>query len=254
MAGKTLVAVATYNEIENLPRLVEEILRILPEAHVLIVDDNSPDGTGHWCDRKAAQDPRVRCLHRDRKLGLGTAIVAAMRYAIDRGYRFLVTMDADFSHPPQRLPDLLAGMDPIEGPPTDVMIGSRYVRGGGIEGWGLSRRLMSRAVNLYARWALGLSLKDCSGNFRCYRIGLLARLDFRAIRSTGYSFEEEILFRLNQLGARVGEVPILFVNRRRGVSKIDFAEVVAAVWTILILAMSCSGRACPPFGCGRRPR
>ena len=236
-AGKTLVAVATYNEIENLPRLIEEIFRNLPQAQVLVVDDNSPDGTGQWCDRKAAQDPRVRCLHRERKLGLGTAIMAAIRHAIDRGYQFLVTMDADFSHPPQRLPDLLAGMDGNTRPAADVMIGSRYVRGGGIEGWGLKRRLMSRAVNLYTRWALGLSPKDCSGNFRCYRTGLLARLDLRAIRSTGYSFEEEILFRLSQLGARVQEVPILFVDRRRGVSKIDFAEAVAAVWTILALAV-----------------
>lgn len=237
MAGMTLVAIATYNEIENLPPLVQEILRTVPEAHVLVVDDNSPDGTGQWCDRKAAQDPRVRCLHRPRKLGLGTAVVAAMRYAIDHGYRLLVTMDADFSHPPQRIADLLAGMDPIHGPPRDVMIGSRYVRGGGIEGWGLKRRLMSWGVNLYTRWALGVSPKDCSGNFRCYRTGLLARLDFRAVRSHGYAFQEEILFRVEQLGARIGEAPIRFVDRRRGVSKIDLAEALAAVWTIFTLAI-----------------
>jgi dolichol-phosphate mannosyltransferase len=234
---KTLVAVATYNEIENLPRLIDEILRHLPEAQVLVVDDNSPDGTGQWCDRKAAQDPRVHCLHRERKLGLGTATVAAMRYAIQRGCQYLVTMDADFSHPPERLPALLAGMDPLAGPGVDVMIGSRYVPGGGIEGWGLKRRWMSRAVNLYARWCLGLAPKDCSGAFRCYRTAQLAKLDFGAVRSAGYSFQEEVLFRLRRLGVRFGETPIVFVNRRCGVSKIDLGEAVAALWIILTLAM-----------------
>jgi dolichol-phosphate mannosyltransferase len=234
---KTLVAIPTVNEIENLPQLVEEVLRNLPAAHVLVVDDNSPDGTGRWCDRMAAEDPRVRCLHRERKLGLGTAILAAMRHAIDGGYQFLVTMDADFSHPPERLPNLLAGMDPPEGPPADVMIGSRYIPGGGIEGWGLKRRMMSRAVNLYSRWALGLSPKDCSGNFRCYRTALLARLDFRTVRSRGYCFQEEILLRLDQIGARFGETPIVFVNRRRGASKIDSGEAITAVWRIFTLAI-----------------
>ena len=236
-APKTLVAVATYNEIENLPRLIDEILRHLPEAQVLVVDDNSPDGTGQWCDRKAAQDPRVHCLHRERKLGLGTATVAAMRYAIRRGCPYLVTMDADFSHPPERLPALLAGMDPLAGPGVDVMIGSRYVPGGGIDGWGLKRHFMSRAVNLYARWCLGLAPKDCSGAFRCYRTAQLAKLDFGAVRSVGYSFQEEVLFRLRRLGVRFGETPIVFVNRRRGVSKIDSGEAVAALWIILTLAM-----------------
>ena len=146
-------------------------------------------------------------------------------------------MDADFSHPPEWLPNLLAGMDPPQGPPADVMIGSRYIPGGRIEGWGLKRRMMSRAVNLYSRWALGLATKDCSGNFRCYRTGLLATLDFRAVRSRGYCFQEEILLRLKQLGARFGETPIVFVNRRRGVSKIDSGEAITAVWRILTLAV-----------------
>ena len=165
-----------------------------------MIDDNSPDGTGQWCDRRAAEDPRVHCLHRAGKLGLGTAIIAGMQYAIEHGYRYVLNMDADFSHHPRYLPGLLAGMEPPDGPPVDVMIGSRYVPGGGVEGWPLRRHLMSRGVNLYARWLLGLKPKDCSGAFRCYRTSLLAKLDFDAIRSRGYSFQEEILWHLKRLG------------------------------------------------------
>ncbi len=172
-AEKTLITVATYNEMENLPRLVEEIFRFAPEADLLVIDDNSPDGTGHWCDQKAAEDPRVHCLHRPGKLGLGTAILAGMKYAVEHGYKYVLNMDADFSHQPRYLPELLAGMDPPGGPPVDVMIGSRYVPGGGVEGWPLRRHLMSRGVNFYARWLLGLEPKDCSGGFRCYRTSRL---------------------------------------------------------------------------------
>ncbi len=235
-ADRTLVVIATYNELENLPNLVEQVRRFLPEADVLVIDDNSPDGTGRWCDRRAAEDSHLRSLHREGKLGLGTALIAGMRWAIDGHYKYLVTMDADFSHDPARLPDLVAGMEPSGGPPLDVMIGSRYVAGGGIEGWPLSRHLMSRAINLYSRWVLGLSPKDCSSGFRCYRTELLARLDFAAVRSLGYSFEEEVLWRLGRLGARFGETPIRFVNRRRGASKIDLGETIAAVRSVLRLA------------------
>ena len=236
-ADKILVTVATYNEIENLPKLVEEIFQIVPQVDVLVIDDNSPDGTGRWCDEEAARDPRVRCLHREGKLGLGTATVAGMRYAVEHGYRHLLNMDADFSHNPRYLPDLLSRMDPEDGPPIDVMIGSRYVPGGGIEGWPFRRRFMSRGVNLYARWLLGLKPKDCSGALRCYRTELLARLDFNRIRSRGYSFQEEILWHLKRLGARFGETPIIFVDRRLGSSKISFKEAVAALWIILALGV-----------------
>jgi dolichol-phosphate mannosyltransferase len=236
-AGKTLVTVATYNEIENLPRLVEEIFQHAPEVDVLVIDDNSPDGTGRWCDEQAARDGRVRCLHRPAKLGLGTATVAGMRYAIEHGYKYALNMDADFSHPPSYLADLLAGMEPPDGPPVDVMIGSRYVPGGGVEGWPLRRHLMSRAVNVYARWLLGLKCRDCSGAYRCYRTELLGRLDFDAVRSRGYSFQEEILWLLKRAGARFGETPIVFVDRRRGRSKIDAVEALATLWVILGLGV-----------------
>jgi len=236
-AEKTLVTVATYNEMENLPGLVEEIFRVAPEVDLLVIDDNSPDGTGDWCDRKAAEDARVRCLHRRGKLGLGTATIAAMRYGIEQGYRYVLNMDADFSHQPRYLGDLIAGMDPPDGPPIDVMIGSRYVPGGGVEGWPLRRHLMSRGVNCYARWLLGLKPKDCSGAYRCYRTSLLSRLDFDAIRSRGYSFQEEVLWHLKRLGARFGETPITFIDRQRGASKIDLRESAAALWIILGLGV-----------------
>jgi dolichol-phosphate mannosyltransferase len=222
---------------ENLPRLVEEVLRHVPSVDILVIDDNSPDGTGEWCDRQRAENPRLACLHRPAKLGLGTATVAGMKYAIEHGYRYVLNMDADFSHPPKYLPALLAGMDPLGGAPVDVMIGSRYVPGGGVEGWPLRRQLMSRAVNFYARWMLWLRPKDCSGAFRCYRTAVLAKLDFNSIRSRGYSFQEEILWRLKRLGARLGETPIVFVDRRLGVSKIDSGEALAALRIIFSLGV-----------------
>ena len=182
--GKTLVTVATYNEMENLPRLIEEIFRYLPQADLLVIDDNSPDGSGRWCDEQAAKDPRVHCLRRPEKLGLGTAIIAGMRHGIEHGYRYVLNMDADLSHQPRYLPDLLHGMEPEHGPPVDVMIGSRHVPGGGVEGWPLRRHVMSRAINGYARWLLGLKPKDCTGAFRCYRTELLAKVLGRSAATT----------------------------------------------------------------------
>jgi len=232
----TLVTLATYNEIENLPRLVDEIFAHAPAVDVLVIDDNSPDGTGAWCDQKAAVDPRVHCLHRAGKLGLGTATIAGMHYAIEHGYRYMLNMDADFSHHPRYLPALIAGMDHADGRPTvDVMIGSRYVAGGAIEGWPLKRHLMSRGVNTYARWLLGLRARDCSGAFRCYRTALLEKIDFATIRSRGYSFQEEILWLLKRQGARFGETPITFADREHGVSKIDAKEARSALRIILAL-------------------
>ena len=202
-----------------------------------MIDDGSPDGTGQWCDRKSSEDPRVHCLHRPGKLGLGSAIIAGMKYAIGEGYCYVLNMDADFSHQPRYLPDLMAGMEPPEVPPVDVSIGSRYIPGGGVEGWPLRRHLMSRGVNCYARWLLGLRPKDCSGSFRCYRTEVLARLDFGAIRSRGYSFQEEILWHLKRLGARFGETPIVFVDRQQGSSKIDMWEALAALKIIFVLGI-----------------
>jgi dolichol-phosphate mannosyltransferase len=236
--AQTLVTLATYNEIENLPRLVDEILAAAPNVELLVIDDDSPDGTGAWCDRRAAIEPRLHCLHRPGKFGLGTATIAGMLYAIAHGYRYVLNMDADFSHHPRYLPALIAGMENANGEArADVMIGSRYVAGGAIEGWPLKRHLMSRGVNTYARWLLGFENKDCSGAFRCYRTSLLARIDFERIRSRGYSFQEEILWLLKRLGARIGETPITFVDRQRGSSKINSREAWSALRIILSLGL-----------------
>src|SRR4249919_583424 len=158
--GKALVMTATYNEIDNLPQLVAEVFRYAPNVDFLVIDDNSPDGTGQWCDSQAANDRRVHCVHRSGKLGLGSAIIAGMKYAIEHGYDYVLNMDADFSQHPRYLNAMLAGMDPPGGKLVDVMIGSRYVPGGGTVDWPLKRRLMSRAVNLYARWMLWLKPRD----------------------------------------------------------------------------------------------
>jgi dolichol-phosphate mannosyltransferase len=234
---KTLVTVATYNEIDNLPQLVAAIHDHVPAADILVIDDNSPDGTGQWCDETHARDPRVSCLHRPAKLGLGTALIAGMRYAIANEYDCLLNMDADFSHHPQYIPAILAAMDPAGQPQRDCVIGSRYVSGGGTQGWPLHRRMMSRLVNFYARVMLGLKTKDNSGAYRCYRVELLQKIEFDSIRSRGYSFQEEILWHLKRAGARFAEVPIVFADRERGQSKIHAGEALAALWILFRLGM-----------------
>ncbi len=235
---KTLVTVATYNEIENVPDLVAAIHEQAPAADILVIDDNSPDGTGQWCDEKHEEDPRVHCLHRAGKLGLGTAMIEGMKYAIAHDYDYMLNMDADFSHHPRYIQAMLGGMEPPDGPPRDCMIGSRYVPGGGAEAWPMHRWFMSRAVNAYARLALGLRTKDNSGAYRCYRVSLLRKLDFDKIRSRGYSFQEEILWHLKRAGATFGETPIVFADRERGQSKIHAGEALAALGIIFRLGVT----------------
>lgn len=232
---RVLVSICTYNEIENLPRLIEQIEQAAGQVDILVVDDNSPDGTGAWCRQRAARDARLYCLGRENKLGLGTAIVAAMKYAIAHDYDFLLNMDADFSHDPAQVPALIAASQ-TEGLAADLVIGSRYSPGGRIEGWPLSRHLMSKGINLGARWLLGLTARDCSGGFRCYRVATLARVPFDEIMSRGYSIQEEILWQLKRLGAVVVETPITFVDRQRGRSKISSREAATAAWNLLRMA------------------
>jgi dolichol-phosphate mannosyltransferase len=227
------VSLATYNEVDNLRPLVAEIRRYAPHASILIIDDNSPDGTGALADELARSLPAITVLHRAGKLGLGTAMLAAMQHAIDRGYDYFLNLDADFSHPPRFIPDLLAGMRD-----HDVMIGSRYIKGGGVEGeFNFKRKFMSTGINLYARLLLGLKTRDNSGSFRCYRVAKLALIDLKRVRSRGYSFQEEILFWCRQAGCRMGETPILFENRRAGVSKINKAEAIEALRIIFRLGI-----------------
>lgn len=227
-----LVAIATYNERENLPSLVEAIEEALPEADLLIVDDNSPDGTGEWADQRAANDPRLSVLHREGKLGLGSATIAAIRHAIADDYQIFATLDADWSHPPERLPALVALLEE-----ADVAIGSRYVSGGCIEGWPWTRHASSRVVNFAARWLLWLPTRDSSGAFRAYRVAALRRLDLNDIRGSGYAYLEEILWRLKRTGASFAETPIVFSERRAGQSKINAREALAAAGLLLRLGM-----------------
>lgn len=231
---RVIVSLATFNEVENLQPLVETIRQYAPDAAILVIDDNSPDGTGTLADELQNTLPDIHVIHRPGKLGLGTAVLSAMEYAIREGYDYLINMDADFSHPPRFIPALLAGMKD-----HDVMIGSRYIPGGGVEGeFNFKRKFMSTGINMYARLFLGLRTRDNSGSYRCYRVSKLAEMDFTQVRSRGYSFMEEILFWCRQVGCRFGETPILFENRRAGVTKINKWEAYMALRIIAELGVA----------------
>ncbi len=225
------VVIPTYNERENIVPLVQAIIGLPIGVSVIVVDDNSPDGTGRLVDEMAAANPAVRPLHRPAKLGLGTAHIAGMRKALADGADLIVTMDADFSHHPRYIPDLVAAMGNL-----DLCIGSRYVRGGGTENCSLPRRVLSEGANTFARVMLGFHAHDCTAGFRCYRREVLSQVPLDAIFSDGYSFLVEMLYLCQGLGARVGEVPIIFENRRRGKSKISRKEILAAMYTVLRLS------------------
>jgi dolichol-phosphate mannosyltransferase len=231
--ARALVALATYNEIENLPSLVAEIHHQLPDADVLVVDDNSPDGTGEWCDRHALEEPRLHCIHRAGKLGLGSATIEAARHAIERGYDVFVTLDADWSHDPRHLTELLAALHT-----ADVAIGSRYCSGGEIEGWPMSRRVMSRWVNGLTHLLLRLPVRDASGAFRAYRVAKLREVPLSEIRARGYSYLEELLWMLHRQGATFAEVPITFRERRAGRSKVSLGEAWGKLRTLVRLSKS----------------
>lgn len=226
-----LIAIATYNEIDNLPRLVEAIRQYVPQVNLLIIDDNSPDGTGRWVDETRQDDPRLHVIHRSGKLGLGSATVCGMEWAIKQGYPWLATMDADFSHAPEHLPDLIEALRVDES--RDVAIGSRYVPGGQISGWPWTRRWMSRWVNRYARLMLGLPVRDCSGAFRIYRVQKLRELPPDSIECQGYAYLEEILWRLKKRNTNFCEVPIHFRDRTAGQTKINSKEAVDALFQLM---------------------
>ena len=229
---RILVSIATYNEAGNLAALIVEIHKYIPHADVLVIDDNSPDVLDRIADELATTDPRIKVIHRSGKLGLGTAILAAMKYAMDGGYDFLQNLDADFSHPPRYLPGILAGMSKF-----DVMIGSRYVHGGGTENWPLKRRIISRSVNTLVRFLFRMPVKDASGAYRCYRVSKLRETRLDKVRSRGYSFQQEVLFRCYKAGCKIGEYPILFENRRAGASKVNGKEAVRSIFMLLYVGL-----------------
>jgi dolichol-phosphate mannosyltransferase len=223
-SARILVSLATYNERDNLAPLLAEIQKEAPSAELLVIDDNSPDGTGRLADELAANNPRLHVLHRPGKLGLGTAILAGMGYALEHDYDLFVNMDADFSHHPRYLPALLAGMDR-----HDVMIGSRYVPGGGSANWPFRRQLMSRSINVLVSLLMRIPACDCSGGYRCYRTAKLREAQLERVRSRGYSFQQEVLYRCRKAGCTIGETPILFENRRAGKSKVNIREAVRSI-------------------------
>ena len=220
--NRACVVLPTYNERENVPQIVPVILAASPALDVLVVDDNSPDGTGALADELAARDPRVRVLHRQRKEGLGRAYLAGFAEALRAGYGRILEMDADFSHDPARLPVLL-------GTDADLVLGSRYVPGGSTVNWGAGRRLLSRGGSFYARTILGLPIRDLTGGFKCFRRKVLEAIHFDGVRSRGYAFQVELTYRAVRAGFRVVEVPITFRDRQYGQSKMSWRIAAEAM-------------------------
>jgi dolichol-phosphate mannosyltransferase len=231
-AVRTLVILPTYDEAENVLPLARAILQVDPELEILVVDDNSPDGTGDLVAAEGRREPRLHLLRRPGKLGLGSAYLAGFRHALERGYDRILTMDCDGSHHPRHLPAILASMAD-----HDVVIGSRYVPGGGIVNWPRHRRWLSAFANFYARALLRLPVHDCTSGYRCYSRRVLEAVDPFGIRASGYSFLEELAWRVHHRGFRIGEVPIVFEQRTRGVSKIDSSEIYRAAWHVLATAL-----------------
>ena len=243
----------TYNERENLARLVSAIHDALAESApghtVLVVDDSSPDGTGELADRLAAHDPALRVMHRAKKDGLGRAYVAGFWRALGEGAELVFEMDADFSHDPVHLPDMIKASRQ-----ADLVLGSRYVPGGGVRHWGRGRELVSRGGCWYARKLLGVDVRDLTGGFKCFRRGVLEAIDLDAVHAHGYTFQVELTYRAIQKGFSVVEVPIVFSDRRVGESKMSPGIVAEAVWRVPAMRWSGPGRSGRPTGRRRRSR
>jgi dolichol-phosphate mannosyltransferase len=226
---RSLVVLPTYNEVDNITQLLHAVFAALPSTDVLVVDDNSPDGTGKLVDEIRETNPQLYVMHRSGKLGLGTAYIQGFHYAIDRGYDFVFEMDSDFSHDPKDLPRLLEAAQQ-----ADLVIGSRYVAGGSTPDWSVVRRFISRGGNIFARCVLGIPLHDCTGGFRCYRTTALQQINTEFVTSEGYAFQVEMAYLFWQRGLRVKETPIVFIDRRVGKSKMSKKIFLEAVrWVLL---------------------
>jgi dolichol-phosphate mannosyltransferase len=233
LVQRVVVVIPTYNEAENLPLLVPRVLEQDPRITILVVDDNSPDGTGKLADELAASTGRVQVLHRAQKQGLGAAYRAGMRRALDLGADVVVQMDADFSHPPETLPDLLREIES-----HDVVLGSRYLDGITVVNWPIERILISYFGNWYARKVTGLRISDTTGGLRCMRRELLEQIPFERIRADGYAFQIELNYRFQRRGARVKEIPFFFLDRRRGTSKLTLRIGLEALWIVWWLRLA----------------
>jgi dolichol-phosphate mannosyltransferase len=227
--GRVLVVMPTYNERQNLEIMAGRIRESTPEADLLVVDDNSPDGTGDLADKLAETDQHVHVMHRTEKAGLGKAYIAGFTWGLERGYDVIVEMDADGSHRPEDLPRLLAAV----AAGADGVIGSRWVPGGKVVNWPRKREVLSRGANIYTRLMLGFSIKDATGGYRAYRAATLRKIDLANVESTGYSFQIDITIRVAHAGLRIVEVPITFVEREHGVSKMDGSIIREAFLRVL---------------------
>ncbi len=228
MADQALVIIPTYNESVNIDQIISRVLEQDPRIEILVVDDNSPDGTAAIVDAIASRQPRVHILHRPGKQGLGTAYVAGFQWALERDYEYVFEMDADFSHDPKHLPEFLRAVRD-----ADLVLGSRYLRGRvTVVNWPMPRLLLSYFANIYARVVTGLKLYDATGGFKCFRRRVLERIDLASVRSNGYAFQIEMSFRASRLGFRIVEIPIVFVDRLDGTSKMSGTIVREAVWMV----------------------
>lgn len=245
--GRVLVVIPTYNEAENIRIILDRLRTAVPGVDVLIVDDNSPDGTGDVADELAEADPVVHVMHRPGKQGLGAAYVAGFGWAAERDYDAVVEMDADGSHAPEELPRLLAALHD-----ADVVLGSRWVRGGKVVNWPRHRFVLSQGGNLYTRLALGMPFKDATGGYRVYRMPVLSKIELESIASQGYCFQVDLAWRAFRHGFRVAEVPITFAERERGASKMSSSVVREALWRVTVWGAGARWRAAKRLVSGGR--
>ena len=228
MPERALVVIPTYNEAPNVLNIVPQVLSQDPRLEVLVVDDNSPDGTGQMADELSAKNPRVHVVHREGKLGLGTAYIRGFKWALERGYDYVFEMDADFSHDPTHLKEFLKAIED-----ADIVLGSRYLDGKvTVVNWPMGRLMLSYCANIYARWLTGLRIWDLTGGFKCFRRRVLETIDLSQVRSNGYAFQIEMSVRAWRKGFKLREIPIVFVDRTEGQSKMNRAIVREAVWMV----------------------
>ncbi len=229
---RALIIFPTYNERENIEKIVHAVLPLDPRIHVLVVDDGSPDGTGDIADRLAASESKVNVMHREKKEGLGRAYLAGFKWAIEREYDYIFEMDADFSHGPEYIKDFLREIREY-----DLVLGSRYVCGVNVINWPMSRLLLSYFANVYTRIVTGMPLRDATGGFKCFRRKVLEAIDLDAVRSSGYSFQIEMSMRVWKKGFRIKEIPITFIDRTAGESKMSKKIMREAIWMVWLLRL-----------------
>lgn len=233
--SKALIIIPTYNESENVVSLVEDILRYEPRVHILFVDDNSPDGTAGLVQKMQKTKDNIHLLTRPGKQGLGSAYLAGFKYGLAKGYDYIFEMDADFSHDPKEIPSFLKNMEN-----NDLVLGSRYIKGVNVVNWPLRRLLLSYFANVYTRIATGLPVQDATGGFKCFRREVLEKIDFKSVKSNGYAFQIELTFKAWKYGFRIKEIPIIFIDRVAGVSKLSKSimwEAIFLVWKLRFNAL-----------------